>query len=373
MSESNRAEAKRPWGPAGSPGGALFLLVAFVSLYLLWPSLAEVFTQWRSLTSFEPQWFAVALGVEALSFVAIWELQRIALQTKRWFPVGTSQLAGNAFGRIIPGGVAAAGALQYRMLDPRRASPGAPDRLRAHRGLRAPLRRRARAPAPEPARDHRRNAGRDGPRPRGVPGRRRVRPRCSSEAPRVRLGPAARASSGGRSSGCSTRRCGASNHVTGPAERAPAERDSLRTPSAALEGRRRSPPAGKWILDYLALVACLRAVGAEPNPSLVLLAFVAGVLPRDDPAHAGRARLRGGGPDRPARPGGRLAGRRRRGDARLPARLVLAADPGRRHRLSAASATATPESERRRRREARARRPRVRARRPAARTPRPER
>ena len=71
-----------------------------------------------------PQWIAVAFGVEALSFVAIWELQRIALQTRRWFPVWTSQLAGNAFGRIVPGGAAAAGALQYRMLD-RSGIPGA--------------------------------------------------------------------------------------------------------------------------------------------------------------------------------------------------------------------------------------------------------
>ena len=82
----------------------LFLFVAFVSLYLLWPSLGQVFDQWRSLGQLKPEWVAVALGVEALSFVAVWELQRIALQTKRWFPVATSQLAGNAFGRVIPGG-----------------------------------------------------------------------------------------------------------------------------------------------------------------------------------------------------------------------------------------------------------------------------
>ena len=111
-------------GSGGSPGAGLFLLVAFVSLYLLWPSVGEVFDQWRSLTQLKPDWVAVALGVEALSFVAVWELQRIALQTKRWFPVAMSQLAGNAFGRIIPGGVAAAGALQYRMLV-RAGLPGA--------------------------------------------------------------------------------------------------------------------------------------------------------------------------------------------------------------------------------------------------------
>lgn len=53
------------------------------------------------------------------------------------------------------------------------------------------------------------------------------------------------------------------------------ERDSLRT---AFGGRWRTAivaSAGWWIFDYLALIACLRAVGAEPSPSLVLLAYVA--------------------------------------------------------------------------------------------------
>lgn len=115
---------KRRWRVRRIAGRGLFLIVAFVSLYLLWPSIGEVFDQWRSLTELKPQWVVVALGVETLSFVAVWELQRIALQTKRWFPVATSQLAGNAFGRVIPGGVAAAGALQYRMLV-RAGLPGA--------------------------------------------------------------------------------------------------------------------------------------------------------------------------------------------------------------------------------------------------------
>ena len=55
-------------------------------------------------------------GFEAASFVAIWQLLRVALHVDDWFVVATSQLAGNALGRIVPGGMAAAGALQYRML-----------------------------------------------------------------------------------------------------------------------------------------------------------------------------------------------------------------------------------------------------------------
>jgi hypothetical protein len=54
--------------------------------------------------------------LEALSFVCIWALQRIALGTDRWFGVATAQLASNAFSRVVPGGAAAGGALQWRML-----------------------------------------------------------------------------------------------------------------------------------------------------------------------------------------------------------------------------------------------------------------
>ena len=93
-----------------------FLLATAVSLYLLLPSLLEVFTSWRSLLDVEVGWVAAALLFVIASFLATWALQRLAIGSKDWFAVGTSQLAGNALGRIIPGGMATAGALQYRML-----------------------------------------------------------------------------------------------------------------------------------------------------------------------------------------------------------------------------------------------------------------
>jgi uncharacterized protein (TIRG00374 family) len=43
-------------------------------------------------------------------------LQRLALQRAAWFPVATSQLAGAAVSKVVPGGSAAAAALQARML-----------------------------------------------------------------------------------------------------------------------------------------------------------------------------------------------------------------------------------------------------------------
>jgi uncharacterized protein (TIRG00374 family) len=267
------AEPKGSWSVGRIAGRGLFLIVTFVSLYLLWPSLTEVFTQWRSLTELEPEWVAVALGVEALSFVAVWELQRIALQTKRWFPVVMSQLAGNSFGRVIPGGVAAAGALQYRMLL-RSGIPGA--RIASSLTAVSVLLFGAVLALPVLA----------------LPAILGGTPVASGLAHAAYLGAAVFALMlvGGaavfvwdrplavagraieRVVNATLRR---KQPVTGLADRLLAERDVVRQTFGRRWQAAVLAAAGKCILDYLALVACLRAVGAEPNPSLVLLAYVA--------------------------------------------------------------------------------------------------
>jgi uncharacterized membrane protein YbhN (UPF0104 family) len=94
----------------------LVLGVTGVSLYLLAPSLLEVFSSWKQLQTLSPYWIIPAVVFEAASFVSLWALQRIALRTKSWFAVGTSQLAANAAGSVIPGGGAAATAVQYGIL-----------------------------------------------------------------------------------------------------------------------------------------------------------------------------------------------------------------------------------------------------------------
>lgn len=95
---------------------SLFLLITAISLYGLAPSLLEVFSSWRQLATIEPAWLGAMIGFQAASFVCTWHVQRIALGVERLFAVATSQLAGNALGRVVPGGAATAAALQYRML-----------------------------------------------------------------------------------------------------------------------------------------------------------------------------------------------------------------------------------------------------------------
>ncbi len=95
---------------------AIVIVVAGIAIYLVFPSLTEVFASWPRLTTLNPIWFAVALGAEAVHFTCTFSLQRIALRTKAWFTVITPQLAGNSISLIMPGGAAAGAAVQYRML-----------------------------------------------------------------------------------------------------------------------------------------------------------------------------------------------------------------------------------------------------------------
>jgi uncharacterized protein (TIRG00374 family) len=87
-----------------------------VGLYVVWPSLAKVFSAGPMLATVNPLWGIPIILAEAASFVCMWALLRLALDVKPWFPIATAQLAGNAFSRIVPGGAAAGGAMQFDML-----------------------------------------------------------------------------------------------------------------------------------------------------------------------------------------------------------------------------------------------------------------
>jgi uncharacterized protein (TIRG00374 family) len=110
--------------PATLARHGLLLAVTGVSLYLLAPALLEVFGAFDQLDDINPLWFVGMVALQVGSYACMWAVQRLAIRTPRWGPVITSQLASNAFGRVVPGGVAAAGAMQYAMLV-RAGVPGA--------------------------------------------------------------------------------------------------------------------------------------------------------------------------------------------------------------------------------------------------------
>jgi uncharacterized protein (TIRG00374 family) len=103
---SARAAAKR----------LLPLLLAAVVLYGVAPALLEVLGAYGSLTDVDPGWWIAVIATSVAGMWCMSALQRLALHRPPWFSTVCSQLAGAAFSKVVPGGSAAAAALQAQML-----------------------------------------------------------------------------------------------------------------------------------------------------------------------------------------------------------------------------------------------------------------
>jgi uncharacterized membrane protein YbhN (UPF0104 family) len=92
------------------------LVVTAVGLYVVWPTLLQTWAAAPSLGGADPGWF-VAMGLlQGASFLCMWFLQRLALDIDGMFLVSTTQLTSNAVSKIVPAGGAAAAAMQHQML-----------------------------------------------------------------------------------------------------------------------------------------------------------------------------------------------------------------------------------------------------------------
>ncbi|MDQ1666663.1 MAG: putative heme transporter, partial [Actinomycetota bacterium] len=94
----------------------VLLLVTAVSLYIVAPSLLAVFNAFPQLGDVQPVWFLIVVVLESASFVSLWVLLRVALRTRSWFDIASSQLASNAASRILPGGAASGTVVQAAVL-----------------------------------------------------------------------------------------------------------------------------------------------------------------------------------------------------------------------------------------------------------------
>ncbi len=92
------------------------MVVSALVLYGLAPSLLSLFAETPQLFQMNPIWLVAIVAFETASFVAVWWLIRIALPQVGWFVASTSQLASNAVSRIVPGGAVGGTALSWRML-----------------------------------------------------------------------------------------------------------------------------------------------------------------------------------------------------------------------------------------------------------------
>ena len=254
----------------------ILLAVTGVSLYLLAPALLEVFGAFDQLDDISPLWFVGMIALQVGSYACMWAIQKISVRSKHWGPVITSQLASNSFGRVVPGGVAAAGAMQYAML----ARGGVPATAAAS-GMTAssllvfgtllalPL---LAVPAIVT----------------GVA----VDPRLARAAEAGAVVFVAMMALGaacviwdrpleliGRASQAVRNRVARKREpMTELPRKLVAERDVVVDVLGKRWWEALLFAAGRWVLDYLTLLAALYAVGSEPRASLVLLAFFAAQL-----------------------------------------------------------------------------------------------
>jgi uncharacterized protein (TIRG00374 family) len=252
------------------------LAIAAVSLYLLLPSLLAVFSSWHSLSHLDWPFAILVVVCEAASLCCLWQLDRIALHTRSWFAVATAQLSGNAVGRILPGGGATATAFSTSMLHKAGVDTGeAATAFTASTGLQLAT-TLALPVLALPA----------------IVGGAQV---SHSLAVAAYLGLAVLAllvatasvafstdrplELAGRTIqwllNATVRR---RRRVTGVAQELVADRNFIRTTLGERWKGAILAAAGNTGFDYLALLCALRAVGAAPMPSLVLLAYTAAEL-----------------------------------------------------------------------------------------------
>ncbi len=94
---------------------AAVITVTTVVLYIFAPTLLTALGSWNEVKQLQPWWLAAMAATQSASIWCLWQLQAIAIGTEDRWAIATSQLAGGALGRIVPGGAATASAAQYGM------------------------------------------------------------------------------------------------------------------------------------------------------------------------------------------------------------------------------------------------------------------
>jgi len=85
-------------------------------LYFVQRQVVEVFSSADELRHINLAWFLVMGLAEVVSFACMWGLIKQVLPKVPWFVAATSQLVANSVGRVVPAGAAVGGATFYRML-----------------------------------------------------------------------------------------------------------------------------------------------------------------------------------------------------------------------------------------------------------------
>ncbi len=253
------------------------LAVGMLLLYTVQQQLVEVLSSADRLREISIGWFGIMILFEIVSFMCMWALIKLMLPRLSWFVAATGQLVSNSVSRVVPGGAAVGGATLYRMLSVSGVQPPQAASAMAATGVLsnallfaipavAALLALLGAPVPELL-ERAAMAG-------GV-----------FFAALIALGAVAIVF---------TRPLLSLGHLirqvvellgrlfrkdwTFVPERMTEERARLIEVLGPRWPKALAAAAGNWAFDYLALIAALYAVGAEPKLSLVLLAYAAAAV-----------------------------------------------------------------------------------------------
>ncbi len=116
MSETTQNSKGTPasWGRLALRG--VLLLLGMISIYFFLPTLLDLAEKAPQLEHVKWRWFFLMGLLMTGAFASQWALTRIAVPGVSWFVAATSQLTSNAAVKVIPGGVVAGGAFYFRML-----------------------------------------------------------------------------------------------------------------------------------------------------------------------------------------------------------------------------------------------------------------
>ncbi len=262
---------RRPWKRRLLTRG-VGMAATGVALYVVAPSLLALLDAVPSLGDVAPIWFLVVVAAELGSFVSLWALLRIALRTNAWFVVAVSQLAGNAASRVVPGGAAAGGVVQGGVLVRSGYPVAKVSAVLSTTGLLTTGMLFALPVLAVPAM----LAG------LAIPGPLEVGLLVSLLLAAVLVGVGAAVLWSDRTAhllagaaAWAVTRVARSRDMQRLARRLVTERDRIREAFAGHWIPSLSAAAGNRMFDVAALIASLLAVGADANPFLVLLAYVA--------------------------------------------------------------------------------------------------
>ncbi|MDE3064385.1 MAG: flippase-like domain-containing protein [Acidobacteriota bacterium] len=92
------------------------VVVAGLALYVALPAFVRVWATWPRLSTLNPWWLVLVVVSEAASFTCAIALLRLVTRDAGWFASASALLAGNAVTNTVPGGDAIGAGVTFRVL-----------------------------------------------------------------------------------------------------------------------------------------------------------------------------------------------------------------------------------------------------------------